>query len=318
MAYPRVRVAPCLSCGTQTSARVEHEDEPRCAQCASASILSSSYRPPPLPASPPRTPRSSAEAAAVSSASLSPAEVDRHLEARLHSLTSQPVSVYLPAPSASQLQSRLHRLLGTDSGLTTERPSEQSLEDRLHRLSRGEGSSEAAASHDELERRLMRLQGHDDEAACESKEQQPGTLISPTPGAAPASAVLWDEPEDGGEDDVETLLKQLHDEVKLDYLQVHKVGERLARPFRTSTSAASASRAGVTSPPPPVDVDDPQKLMDSLQSLPSTEVLRLKEMAGEGQPGEGDENGGEDDDHVADAIVRQAMDEARMGKEHEV
>ena len=191
-------------------------------------------------------------------------------------------------------------------------PTHCNLEERLHRLSRGEAAAGPPASHEELEQRLRRLQGEE----ADSKAVSPAVPVRAA-AARPSPAMG----EVGEEEDVESLLKQLNDEARLDLAEVQRVSQLLAQPLRkpTSTSSTSSSttpsRSAQPSPPPPVNIDDPRVLMEQLQSLPSTAVLQLKQQAGRaGQRGEEEEeeDSEERDAAEADDIVRQALDEARM------
>ena len=117
-------------------------------------------------------------------------------------------------------------------------------------------------------------------------------------------------------DDLELLLRQLNEEVKMDLVEVQRVSQLLAQPLRQPTLSTSTTLSRpVQLSPPPVDVDDPQRLMEHLQSLPSTAVLQLQQQA-KWRGGEEEEVADDDEERAeaaqADDIVRQAVDEVRM------
>jgi hypothetical protein len=180
------------------------------------------------------------------------------------------------------------------------------LERRLEVLSGGRGGE--AVSDAELQRRMRRLQGEDenDDSALSAREERKDD---------------GDAMEAG--DEVETMLRQINAEVKLDFDSVQRVTALLSKPLSASRDSSMEA----------VAVDDPHRLMAQLQSLPSTEVAKLRQQRGrrrrrrkadggdaadndDDDDGSEDEEGDESDEEGAkevDEVVRQAMDEARLG-----
>ena len=187
-------------------------------------------------------------------ARLSSSDIDRQFEARLRSLSPPAaVSVYLPAPRADELQQRLERL--TAAGSRDERP----------------------INGAELERRLKRLQG-DDEPATSLND---GAAAPYAPMPVSASDV----------DELDVLLSQVQDEVQLDYKQMDDTATQLGRPLDGSDGPHRQKRGaertrdrghmeGKEADGDSVDADDAERLMEELQRMPGTEIVKLKHAAG--------------------------------------
>ena len=207
---------------------------------------------------------------------LTSSDIDRHFEARLRSLSPPaPVSVYLPAPRDDELQVRLAKLQAGSGG---------------------DSSSERAPDPGELERRLRRLQGED--VPDGASEPSPAPLTTETAAHMLAPAPVYGSA--GSE--MEELLRQVQDEVQLDYQSVYDTAVQLGRPLdgtqqRTANQRqrpAATSAGGVEQG---VDAEDAERLMDELQRLPSTDIVKLKHAAGSRYVSDDEEDSDSDDEH---------------------
>ena len=205
---------------------------------------------------------------------LSSSDIDRHFEARLRSLSPPaPVSVYLPAPRADELQQRLERLQAS-------------------------GRDVQAVDEAELERRLKRLQGEDVATVGDGKHSSPAA--SSPPPYMPVPVYMSER------DELDVMLKQVQDEVRLDYKDVYDTAAQLGQPLDSSSNQHRQKRAelkraseqmnGRDAGSRDVDVDDAEQLMNELQRLPSTEIVKLKHVAGASYHSEDDYDDGVDDE----------------------
>ena len=164
---------------------------------------------------------------------------------------------------------------------------------------------------------MRRLQGEDESvqatAAAGREERKEG-----------GAAVSVSGPSASDGDEVELLLKSMQEDVKLDMEQVQRIGSLLAKPLlpssSSSTSSSSARQRGQDA-----GLDDPRRLMAHLQSLPSTELAKLRQQRGrrrrrgsaktnadESEEEQDSAEEEEDDASDVDAIVMQAMEEAKQ------
>ena len=137
----------------------------------------------------------------------------------------------------------------------------------------------------ELERRLKRLQGEDvpEAEAEDGKYSAAAAIVSPHP-RMPVPVYAY------GGDELDTLLREVQDEVKLDYKEVYDTALQLTRPLdsseskkhrggggeRKGDSKSGEGKEGAAS----VDVNDVDQLMHELQRLPDTAIVKLKHTAG--------------------------------------
>jgi hypothetical protein len=316
MSYPQTAVLSCPSCSFTSSYLVSSSSPQRCPHC-SCDVSSSdvSLRTPvPTAAARPASPLPTS-----SSPPLSPSAIERQLEARLHSLTTSktPVAVYLPTPTHAELQRRLHRLLSSPTSSSSVAADDGQLELRLAQLSGGAEGKEVTDA--ELERRMRRLQGEDDsvQAAAAGREERKDDGAASTSASGTA----------GDGDEVERLLKSMQEDVQLDMEQVQRISTLLSKPLMSASSSSSRSARDRGQD---AALDDPRRLMAHLQSLPSTELAKLRQQRGnrrrrgsamarlaadsegESDSTEEEEQEEADDASDVDAIVMQAMEEAKQ------
>ena len=187
------------------------------------------------------------------------------------------MSVYLAVPRADELQQRFERLQAAAAGTQSWHGDEA-----------------------ELERRLKRLQGEDVPAAAAERGQQPAALLPSSAARLPPSL----QPSEG--DELGELLRQVQDEVQLDYQAVYDTAVQLGRPLDGSDKSHSGTGSerkgdggameGKEAEVGGVDVDDAERLMNELQRLPSTEIVKLKHVAGSHYRSDGEYEEDDDDE----------------------
>jgi len=260
------------------------------------------------------------------------ADYDRQLETRLDSLTSSPhqhpIAVILPPPSSKQLERRLSNLLskGNTPPNTNDNVSDDDLQKRLKLIERGNLSNEENINEESLEQRLAKLHGNETSTAATSTNSVNLPVAHPVNNNNKKSFI-------DDENELESLLSEINDEVRLENAKVTRVNDILSMPPRQRIHTKQSNKS--QKPETKIDSADAGKvndedvdsysisetevkaLMEQLQSLPSTpNKLRSHEflISRANDKNSDDESYDEPDgdDADVDAIVNAAIDEARL------